>query len=470
MIIKRRCTLWCFLWCFVISAGGCSRESQKTALQQQLSNNEVVGKPLLLATISDQDAPHIVDTATADKRTFYVDFSRSGGGAAYIANVAGTLHVVHNGRAGKPYQTIDNVRLSPDGLRVAYVVPCNGKQSLVADGSEGPLFDDIGAPVFSPDSRHIAYKARSGGQLHIVVDGKISDGYRVFNGAPVFNADSTKIAYSEGADENQPARLIVSDFSFKNKSIRESCGDQLVTNSENTRIAAVCVNNGRQRVIGLSFVQPQKVTEEPLYDSISHLTYAKDGITLSYAAEKGGASFLIFNNREEALPQKTVLAANPVVRPDKHGISVILSAVAENPQRNGPSGKAFLYQVVNGAGTKGIEYDIAEDLVFNTDGSLHAYAALKEKKWRIVANGIDGPLFDRVVGPMFSPDGKLLVYRARQEGKRFVVVATAENGKIIRQHRSFELVFSPVFIADGGSVAYGVKDGKELWWKVEKVK
>jgi hypothetical protein len=31
-------------------------------------------------------------------------------------------------------------------------------------------------------------------------------------------------------------------------------------------------------------------------------------------------------------------------------------------------------------------------------------------------------------------------------------------------------VYPPVFTADGGSVAYGTKDGKEIWWKVEKLK
>ena len=69
---------------------------------------------------------------------------------------------------------------------------------------------------------------------------------------------------------------------------------------------------------------------------------------------------------------------------------------------------------------------------------------------------------------MFSPDGKFIVYRARKAGKRFVVVADT-NGKTIRRHPSYEQVFQPVFTDDGKSVAYGVKDGNELWWKVEKM-
>jgi len=73
-----------------------------------------------------------------------------------------------------------------------------------------------------------------------------------------------------------------------------------------------------------------------------------------------------------------------------------------------------------------------------------------------------------VVSPIFSPDEKFLVYRARKDGKRFVVVADT-RGKTITQQPSYEQVFQPVFTADGKSVAYGVKDGNKLIWKVEKL-
>jgi Tol biopolymer transport system component len=83
-------------------------------------------------------------------------------------------------------------------------------------------------------------------------------------------------------------------------------------------------------------------------------------------------------------------------------------------------------------------------------------------------NGKEGPAFERVVTPVFSPDDKRLVYRARKDGKRFVVVADT-GGKTIKQHPAYEQVFQTVFTADGKSIAYGVKDGKKLIWKVEKI-
>jgi len=79
-------------------------------------------------------------------------------------------------------------------------------------------------------------------------------------------------------------------------------------------------------------------------------------------------------------------------------------------------------------------------------------------------SGKEVPVFGQVVTPMFSPDRKFLVYRARKDAKRFVVVAGA-----IRQHPAYEQVFLVVFTADGKSVAQGVKDGNKLIWKVEKI-
>jgi Tol biopolymer transport system component len=86
----------------------------------------------------------------------------------------------------------------------------------------------------------------------------------------------------------------------------------------------------------------------------------------------------------------------------------------------------------------------------------------------VVVNGKEGPSFEMVVSPMFSPDGTKLVYRAREGGKRFVVVADAD-GRVIRRQPEYEMVFSTVFTEDGSSVAYGAKNGNELWWKVEKL-
>jgi len=458
MNVTGKTVLYCFILCLTVIAIGCSRDAAKSAEHKTPVKSAVVAKSTLLATIAPEERPHQVDNTNVDAGSFYVEFNRSGTGVVYIAKTDNALSAVHNGKAGKSYKNIFNVRISPDGSRVAYVVELDGKYSLVIDGEEGPLYDDIGSPVFSPDSRHIAYKVQSGDQLHIAVDRMMNGtGYKAFNGAPLFTADSQKIAYAEGAEENRQARLVVSDLKFENRTILESCGDQLVTSVDSSRIAAVCEEKGKRKVIELAFDKLQKPTEGPLYDNITHLTFAGSGTALSYVAERGGAAYLVMNAREEQLPHAVPLS-DPVVRPDLQGAAIIL----------GSDKNVYLHQVFHGEKIKEISYEMIEDLAYNGDGSSLAYAAFKNNKWRIVVNGSEGPEFDRVVGPRFSPDGRLLIYRARQDGKRFVVIAAA-SGRNIRPQQRYELVYPPVFTADGTSVAYGVKDGRELWWKVEKL-
>jgi hypothetical protein len=61
-----------------------------------------------------------------------------------------------------------------------------------------------------------------------------------------------------------------------------------------------------------------------------------------------------------------------------------------------------------------------------------------------------------------------VVYRARRRDERFVVQANA-RGQTIREHPHYQAVFDFVFSPDGRQVGYGVRDGRELWWRVEKL-
>jgi Tol biopolymer transport system component len=73
-----------------------------------------------------------------------------------------------------------------------------------------------------------------------------------------------------------------------------------------------------------------------------------------------------------------------------------------------------------------------------------------------------------VVTPIFSPDGRHLIFRARRgQGERFIVIANPETGKVIKEGPVCDEVWPPVFSADGKWAAYGARIGRELWWKVQ---
>ena len=81
------------------------------------------------------------------------------------------------------------------------------------------------------------------------------------------------------------------------------------------------------------------------------------------------------------------------------------------------------------------------------------------------------PAYDMAVTPVFSPDGRRIAYRARkgpmEKAKRFIVIADADTGKVIKEGPVGDEIWPPVWSADSKTAAYGARIGKELWWKVQ---
>lgn len=78
----------------------------------------------------------------------------------------------------------------------------------------------------------------------------------------------------------------------------------------------------------------------------------------------------------------------------------------------------------------------------------------------------EGPAYDMVISPAFSPDGKYIAYRARTGPKenawRFIVIADAATSKVIKKGRAGDEIWPPVWSVDSKAVGYGAKLGREL--------
>ena len=448
----------------ILALTGCSRQQEQAVTSSTSAKNEISTTTTVLATIADDEKPpqplpghEAITEAQNQPASFDVVFSGSGSGVVYTVEKNKKFYVVHNHTRGKEYASVGIVVLSSDGHRIAYGALADGKWRMVVDGKEGRPYDTVLTPLFSPDGKQVAYQAKEGEKWHIVVDNRPNAGTIASYTTPEFSADSNLIAYVEAAASSAEMRLIVSDLKFGTQHVKKSIGDQLfTTNRDKTRIAAAQVVNSKVRIIDFSFARPDDIHEGPLYDLIEPLTLSDDGSSVAYCALRDGARLTVFDNREEPLPQGR-LPELPVIRPDMKGVGFLLADKKH----------VFLHQAFFNSQEKGKKYDEGASLTYSRDGS-HAYAARKGGHWFVVVNGKEGPQFDRVVMPVFSPDGEYLVYRARKDGKRFVVVADG-TGKTISQHPAYEQVFQPVFTADGKSVAYGVKDGQKLIWKVEKL-
>jgi dipeptidyl aminopeptidase/acylaminoacyl peptidase len=77
----------------------------------------------------------------------------------------------------------------------------------------------------------------------------------------------------------------------------------------------------------------------------------------------------------------------------------------------------------------------------------------------MVVGASEGPLYDFVSDPVFSPDGRQVAYRAWKYYKWFIVAGSREG-------RRFDWVSDPAFSPDGTKIAFAAQDGREFWWKV----
>jgi WD40 repeat protein len=456
------------LVCILTVSAGCSKKQEDSKAVSVPVINEVAAKTTLLAAISDQEKPQKGNQAAKHSATpagqaqadnFQIVFNSYGKGVAYVAEKAGSVYVVYNAKAGNVYSAVEHLTISPDGLHVAYGALKDGKWLMVVDGRESTRVDSVGIPRFSPDSRHVFYDARIGEQWHLVLDDHTSamlplhyDYYDKF-----FTDDSQSVVSIENPLENNgPVRLVVTDLSFKKRYEKALKGTNIDYNKNRSRLTMITDSNGKKRVIDVSIMSPNDVKEGPLYDAIIHNSYGADGRTVTYVAERDGKRYLVLNDKEDSLPDG-ILRDPPVIRPDLKEAGIIIDR---------EEGGAYLHHAFINPARKQNTYQEAASLIYNKQTNQHAYIAKQGKKVFMVVDDKEGPAFDMVVTPMFSPDGSRLIYRARKNGKRFVVVADS-SGTVLRQHPEYEQVFETVFTGDGKSVAYGVKDGRKLVWKVE---
>lgn len=465
----RTLSLIVFLVLLQLSALGCKQTETVQAPATPVTK-EVLTATTLLSTLADDEKP---DTSTDDTKHsktpspekqpahIVVEMNKRGRGFAYIARVNDGVHVIHNGKPGKNYKAVDanTLTVSPDGQRVAYCAKSDEKWLVVVDGKEYGTFDDKGPPAFSPDSQHVAFEAQLGTLWHVFVDGAKSDGVVSYFDKPIFSADSKRLVRRENTRDSTSYRMVFSELSFR-QPFTVNFNNLANTVSEDfSRVAVVDRITGKYQVKLLSISQPDKPVIGSIYDEVLGLAFSWDAQHLSYVAKKGDRFYLVLDNREEAIPEGKY-PWPPVIRPDGKGAGVVIVG----------SKGAYIHQAFldNGIRTPA-RYKECADLAYSPDGASHAYVAIRNERFLIVSNNVEGPMYDRVIGPLFSPDGRYLIYRARQDGKRFVVVADPKTGKVIREHPPYERVFEPVLTADGKSVAYGVMDGKQLWWKVEKL-
>lgn len=117
---------------------------------------------------------------------------------------------------------------------------------------------------------------------------------------------------------------------------------------------------------------------------------------------------------------------------------------------------------------------------FSGDGKHFAYIAARRNKQLFVIDGVEGPEYDEVgsplwdrsqawlaaykwqgggieFGPVFSPDGGHVAYRARRADKWYMVVDGVESGP----YEQITDQYNPVYGKDGAHIAYSARRGSQ---------
>jgi dipeptidyl aminopeptidase/acylaminoacyl peptidase len=449
----------------LVSIGtGCDSKSDSNSKTRSAATSAQSQK---LTTVSDAfTGKYKKQTSLDQSHGNTVEISQGGRGYAYIESVGEKSRVVHNGVAGKVYAMVGDLTLSADGRRVAHVASDDNKFfKMVVDGHGGPLFMDLGMPRFTPDGKHVIYTSTEQDRSYLLIDHKPYYDYNVTRYC-LISPDSRWLAFAGKRGQDSKSNLVIADMELKDAQLFEGCGEPYVVSNDKSRIATVCRDGEKIQIKVIDFNDRKLVSTSRPYTGvdIAGLKFAPDDRSLAYtirSGNDGARRYIAYNDKEEQIPDGEEIMSDPFVFAGDGGVGAIV----------GTATTVRLYRAFTAVNKEGPKFGYISDMAVSRDMKHYAYAAFDpggENLQHIVIDGYSGPKFDKIVEPLFSPDGLLLSYRARQNGKRFLVISDL-NGRIIKKHKEYDMVFKPVFSDNGSSVAYGVLDGNELWWKVEKL-
>ena len=423
---------------------------------------------------------------------------------------------------------------SADGRQVSYVAQKNGKEVMVTEiaGEERITggYDEISFLARSFDGLRSAFGGKAGGKKHLVLDGiEMPEPYHEEVAPSSFSPDGRFVACEVGGiHENQ---WFIALFDKEKEIYRSpvfSNSNMFPVFSPDSRLLVFSLGDTKKNTVFFFDVLNRKVIKEQVYAGFhtGSFSFSSDSSRVVYEAQKDGKKFLVlqdFGRNQERRAELPGWAGYFELTPDgKHVVYNVLREAKqyvvvgpwEAPERGkasrpydaiskpviGPDATTVAFYAMRAGKWIGVvgdseypaEYDGVGDapMTFSPNGLTLAYAARKggtqDKtgviggKWVMVVLHVgqagtakEGPSYDMVVSPVFSPDGRRIAYRARtgsiDKAKRFIVTADADTGNVIRKGPVCDEIWPPVWSADGKNVGYGARIGRELWWKVENL-
>jgi len=340
-------------------------------------------------------------------------FSSNGEHYAYKALVGDKRIAVVDGTEGQKYDEIYKIVFSQDGGRYAYMADKGDRVVVVVDGKEeGPYDSTSGDPIISSSGQHVLYTIAKEGTNYVVVDGVVQEqvGYN-----PAVSPDGSRWAYCRSASYVGDPCYIVLDGEVMDLG-KDNRVSQMVFSPDGKRFAYDLVLGGGAYGDHVVVVDGVRDKEYP-FPGVGKIVFCSDGSRTAYWAKAEDEGFMTVLYGVEGRIYDEI--GDPVFSPDDDH----LAYTAKD--------KDGKFAVLDGE--DGTRYKDVWGLTFGMDGRL-AYVAKDSREGvdvqLVVVDGHeDRPyLYDWYgqgirSGPVFSPDGKHVVYIANDGGKaEFVAI------------------------------------------------
>lgn len=344
-----------------------------------------------------------------------------------------------------------------------------------------------GPPVFSPNGKKVAYVLRDNNKkLRPVVNEQKGNTYD-FVDAPVWARDADVVAWRVGNRVNTQAENWY--IYLDTKKIAESDWIGLPAVSPDGKVAAFWLNPGAR--LGRDgayeggkwiFQFGTKKSEEFKNGfGLDYPIFSPDGkhVATQAVVEKFGMLMIdgILKNEKGEESPRAVLAFlfdGLVYSPDGRELAFAVQTPA--------GGGKLAYKVYRGGEQYGVNYEMSGAPVFSPDGKSLVYRAYKDKKLQFIREDKDHqpkPIsepFDALDEAVFSPDGARVAMVANRGGS--IDPATAmgvfakyntKGGEWIvvndgKEGERYDAVADPVFSSNGKKLAYRGKRGRV--WRV----
>jgi hypothetical protein len=399
--------------------------------------------------------------------------------------------VVADGKADPWCSRVANLSFSRDGRHLlyrAFVDAAGGvsTSSLILDGQPVGAYDAIlSEPAFDAEGRLAPFLARKGNRYLAVIDGKIAQEYPDAVSGLTLSPDGrrsmyclTRIVRSSGTpalkssvvvdgkeDVGRYDKVLYTWFSPDSKRTLwaamddekfvvavdgkvERSGAEKLTPARFSRDGAhvgygIGVRTS-SRLWDCSIIVDGKLVSK--HEIIGNMQFSPDGRAWwsgNYWEKSADGSdevmFGVFCDARKVYSSADYQVVNIDFSAD--GKHVVYEALPKNPDKAHPDSRAYILD-----GTPGPVYEKVLSPLFSADGAHLAYGAAKDGKWFVVSDGRPQPKFEAVSQIAFSPDGRHLIYQAKIQGRPVWII----NGKAFTDYPQI----SPPQFMPGGAIEF----------------